>query len=373
MIVIRLLILYMVGTTALLVAAPWLGTPGAPPEPLQKGEGSTVLFPENAGPLTINPDFTLPLPGDIVVTIFAFPIASSAPNFISVGAGGSVAFTLFDASKIALCPGPCGLPDLPIVIDVFNLNPPSGLTSRPNGITFDPPAKPDRSPELELRLEWVDQALDEIVEGELGVPEVMSLPGTSDEGAVLEPAQSRGRAVRVTRRRIPTTNSRPTAIVRGADGNYWFTQTGANKIGRITPTGLITEFPIPTPNAAPTGITAGPDGNVWFTETGANKIGRITPAGVLTEFAISPNASPTSVQNGGPRFITVGPDGNLWFTLFITNKIGRMTPAGIATEFTIPTANSTPTGIAAGQDGNVWFTEYSANKLGRITPGGVIT
>src|SRR4029077_12946490 len=41
----------------------------------------------------------------------------------------------------------------------------------------------------------------------------------------------------------------------------------------LTPT--ITEFPIPTANSSPYGITAGPDGNLWFVETAANKIGEI--------------------------------------------------------------------------------------------------
>lgn len=43
--------------------------------------------------------------------------------------------------------------------------------------------------------------------------------------------------------------------------------------------GAITEFPIPTANSIPKGITAGPDGNLWFTEDSADKIGRITPSG----------------------------------------------------------------------------------------------
>ena len=46
---------------------------------------------------------------------------------------------------------------------------------------------------------------------------------------------------------------------------------------------LITEFVIPTGSSQPLGIMAGPDGNLWFTEPGANKIGRITPAGAITE------------------------------------------------------------------------------------------
>src|SRR5438128_11788033 len=47
----------------------------------------------------------------------------------------------------------------------------------------------------------------------------------------------------------------------------------------------ITEFPMPTAEGQPFDITAGPDGNLWFTEQSASRIGRITPAGVITEFA----------------------------------------------------------------------------------------
>src|SRR5439155_25862858 len=50
----------------------------------------------------------------------------------------------------------------------------------------------------------------------------------------------------------------------------------------------VTLFPIPAligqPNSGLTEIAAGPDGNLWFTEPAPNRIGRITPAGVVTEF-----------------------------------------------------------------------------------------
>lgn len=47
-------------------------------------------------------------------------------------------------------------------------------------------------------------------------------------------------------------------------------QHGGNKIGRITTSGSITEFPVPTPVARADGITAGPDGAVYFTESPGN-------------------------------------------------------------------------------------------------------
>jgi virginiamycin B lyase len=58
----------------------------------------------------------------------------------------------------------------------------------------------------------------------------------------------------------------------------------ANKMGRITTAGNITEFVVPTTDSGPEMTVAGPDGALWFTEDGGNKIGRITTGGTITEF-----------------------------------------------------------------------------------------
>jgi hypothetical protein len=63
---------------------------------------------------------------------------------------------------------------------------------------------------------------------------------------------------------VPTQNSDLIDITAGPDGNLWFTEALANRIGQITPDGTIIEFTIPTANSFPSSITAGPDGNVWF-------------------------------------------------------------------------------------------------------------
>jgi streptogramin lyase len=166
---------------------------------------------------------------------------------------------------------------------------------------------------------------------------------------------------------IPTASSFPVGITSGPDGNVWFVEQNGDKVGRITPSGTITEFAIPTAGSMPRDITTGPDGNLWFTESASNKIGRITPGGTITEFAV-----PT--LNTGPRDITTGPDGNLWFTQQTSNQIGRITTTGVVTgEFSVPTPTSTPRGIVAGPDGNLWFTERNGHKIGRITTAGVLT
>jgi streptogramin lyase len=58
--------------------------------------------------------------------------------------------------------------------------------------------------------------------------------------------------------RAPTAGSNPAGITTGPDGALWFTEFGANQIGRITTAGVITEFPIPTAGSEPQGITTGP-------------------------------------------------------------------------------------------------------------------
>ena len=183
------------------------------------------------------------------------------------------------------------------------------------------------------------------------------------------------------------TGGGPFGIAAGADGNLWFTQM-SNKIGQITPLGIVTEFTLPGADSPTRGITAGPDGNLWFTETDSDRtgrIGRITPTGEITEF---------TVRLGGIDFlgigledIAAGPDGNLWFTGMNVNGdgiIGRITPTGNITEFGLPTQYSYPSGITAGPNGalELWFTEHGEGgnigngrngRIGRITTDGVLT
>lgn len=195
----------------------------------------------------------------------------------------------------------------------------------------------------------------------------------------------------------------PMDITTGADGNVWYSYSSG--IGRITPTGLVTEFAVSLPAGAnPASIAAGPDGNLWFTEWQANQVGRITPGGVITEFPLpvmavdivgGPDgnlwlASPTIgigrmtlagvvtwfplSSTSGAVGIALGPDGNLWFTDQPANEIGRITPSGTITKYPVPTEASRPTDITRGPDGNLWFTETGpdVNQVGRITTTGIV-
>ena len=94
-------------------------------------------------------------------------------------------------------------------------------------------------------------------------------------------------------------------------------------IGRITTTGVITQYFLPTQSNGVSGITASPDGTLWFTESGqsgtGSKIGRITTSGVITEYSLP-------VDNSSPYSITAGSGGAFWFTEYggAGSQIGRI-------------------------------------------------
>lgn len=221
-------------------------------------------------------------------------------------------------------------------------------------------------------------------------------------GATARPVRATGP---VSEFPLTNPNSYPWGITAGPDGNVWFCEYSSQKIGRIAPDGLITEFDVHVP---PIGIVAGPDGNLWFAAADLDfgtegEIGRVSPSGEVTEFPTT--ALPCSIVAGpdgnlwftncGPSVapagigrsstggvvssvalppghwtygITVGPDGAIWFTEPSTRQIGRVTTTGSVTEFALP-ADLVPNSIAAGPDGNVWFTDQF-NKINRITTGG---
>src|SRR5262249_5208204 len=142
--------------------------------------------------------------------------------------------------------------------------------------------------------------------------------------------------------------STPAVITQGPDGNLWFTELTGTHVNRITPTGVLTQFPaadaLPI-GATPTGITAGPDGALWVTEPGVNAIGRIDTSAAITQS--------TAGITGTPTRITLGSDGNLWFTES-GGLIGRITTAGVVTEFPSPNGPlQSPNYITAGPDGNL--------------------
>jgi streptogramin lyase len=167
----------------------------------------------------------------------------------------------------------------------------------------------------------------------------------------------------VTQFSLPT-HDKPDDLTIDTHGNLWWTDyTTPAKVAKMTPSGTVTAYPLPESNSSNYGIAADKAGNVWFTESAPKRIGKISESGAITEYAL-PAAS-------SPRGITLGPDGNMWFGGY-QNYIGRITPAGAVTEF--PVSKTTePVSVASGSDGNVWFTDYVDHKVGKITTTGIVS
>lgn len=160
--------------------------------------------------------------------------------------------------------------------------------------------------------------------------------------------------------------SGPSGITAGPDGNLWFTEHTAGYVGKMSTAGtVLAEYKLPAGSGEPGSITSGPDGNLWYTTSiGADKIGKITTSGTITQYSLTSGSSASG--------ITSGPDGNLWFTESGRNKIGKITTSGTVTEYSLP-AGSSPKGITAGPDEKLWFTEPGTGKIGTITTAGVVT
>ncbi len=150
-------------------------------------------------------------------------------------------------------------------------------------------------------------------------------------------------------------------IATGSDGALWFTNDNVAdySIQRMTTDGTVTSYALPTGTGAlmePLDITAGPDGALWFTAVGGGNlglggIGRISTSGVITEYPL-----PQALGLGGPEDITAGPDGALWFTIGDGGQyaIGRITTTGAISTYSFTTLTGNPTelrGITTGPDG----------------------
>lgn len=204
-------------------------------------------------------------------------------------------------------------------------------------------------------------------------------------------------------------------LAAGPDGSVWVAE-GSGVIGRVDPSGKVSEFPPPrlgmlagiavasdgqvwasdavfgrllrldsaatlhevilgnvpgqdfrSDPASPTSMVLGADGAVWFLQLAPGRVGRIAADGTLSYFSLP--AGPISA----PTSLAVGRDGALWVTEAGVNRIARMTLDGGVQEFAIPSSRAEPRGIALGPDGAMWFTEFGRDRLGRVDSSGKVT
>ena len=108
------------------------------------------------------------------------------------------------------------------------------------------------------------------------------------------------------------------------------------------------------PNASPAGIAIG-DGAVWLTDTEADNVVRVDPTGLLTPIGVG----------SGPTGIAVGA-GGVWVVDSLDDAVVRIDPGSRSVTARIPVGLS-PAGIAFGA-GSVWVANSGAGTVTRIDP-----
>jgi virginiamycin B lyase len=159
----------------------------------------------------------------------------------------------------------------------------------------------------------------------------------------------------------------PQDMTLGSDGNIWFTETQTDIIGKISPSGQITEYSL-RKGAAPASIVSGSDGNIWFVEPSAKVIAKMNTEGeLLAEYIL--NDVNTDIRQG----LVSGPDGNIWFIPTNMNTVVKMSTEGVILA-SYNTASSSKS-LTNGPDGNLWFLakENYQNYIGKISTSGVVT
>lgn len=92
-------------------------------------------------------------------------------------------------------------------------------------------------------------------------------------------------------------------VVLGLDGNLWFTH--ANNIARMKADGTLTEYPVPTANAQPSSISVGGDGNIWFAEYQAKKLGQLVLKTAKDNGTATINESDAILNSGSVDLVPV--------------------------------------------------------------------
>lgn len=179
--------------------------------------------------------------------------------------------------------------------------------------------------------------------------------------------------------------SHPAGIATGSDGAIWFAEQQAGKIGRITPAGDLRLIRLGR-KVYPRQIVAGADGALWFSEIGRrgrghkvhDRIGRITTSGEVAQFPI-PFGSDTQAIAADPR-------GVIWFST-ARNELSSISMSGtIGARGCLEGSCETPVeSLAVASDGSLFFaagapqcrvcgggtqllTDQQGTSVGRIPP-----
>lgn len=183
----------------------------------------------------------------------------------------------------------------------------------------------------------------------------------------------------------PTNSSGPSGLfIR--EGQVWFTEAFAGKVGMVNlaslvtlyflgylPPGAIMEFSPDERIYSPVGIYLDDKGVAWLTEHGASLIsGYKISDGTIFRFATTRNENQVTTL---PYWIRYDNSGNIWFNEHTGNRVAvfNLTDYKLI-EYEVPTRNpeqgyiANVLNLAVAPDGKIWFTEWTEHKIGVLDP-----
>ncbi|PUA82329.1 virginiamycin B lyase family protein [Nocardioides currus] len=202
---------------------------------------------------------------------------------------------------------------------------------------------------------------------------------------------------------VPTSNADLGRITTAPNGDMWFIERDANKIGRITPAGVVTEFNLPTQTVGDSsvyGIDVAADGTVWVVwDSGWNALGfhpSNPGAAVNYDLGDYPYGGEVRVAPDGRVFVTMNydesgvatlapgssdffwsanapecedvlgeaADGSMWCQGGGLDQLVHLNADGTGgVTYPLPSDATYPNGLAAGPVGSIWFTRSSSGTM----------
>jgi uncharacterized protein (TIGR03437 family) len=128
----------------------------------------------------------------------------------------------------------------------------------------------------------------------------------------------------------------------------------------------------------PGGVAPGGNGTIYFSDTGNNRVRRISGGVVVT---VAGNGQPGFNGDGpgqgvalhAPSGICVDTAGNVYIADAGNNRVREMTPDGNVKTIAGPDQLNNPRGVAVDSAGNLWIADTGNHRVAVLPPGGALT